>query len=128
MISECHPLWKQFALRRFGAGDSAEELLRRFPPTRRLEFGRYGVYSYGGGTRGPSYTGLSVVTKDGALLSAQTASCTWHFTFFSTEDAELESQYAAYMKQKHPEAFVVHTNEFGPKDPRRCGLTKWSGP
>jgi hypothetical protein len=45
MAWECHPVWKQFALRRFGAGDSAQKLFRRFSPTRRLEFGRYGVYS-----------------------------------------------------------------------------------
>src|SRR5467141_3070437 len=39
MAAECHPVWKQFAFRRYGAGDSAQELFRRFPPTRRTEFG-----------------------------------------------------------------------------------------
>src|SRR2546428_5492716 len=28
MARECHPVWKQFAFRRFGAADSAKELLR----------------------------------------------------------------------------------------------------
>jgi len=36
MAAECHPVWKQFAFRRYGAGDSAPELfaaaLRRGPP------------------------------------------------------------------------------------------------
>ena len=102
MASECHPVWKQFALRRFGAGDSAHKLLGRFPPTRRLEFGRYGVYSFR--TRPPDsipFTSLSVVTRDGMLLSAQAGSCTWRFTFFWTQDLELDRQYAAFMQEHH---------------------------
>jgi len=39
MARECHPVWKQLALRRFGRGDAAQELFRRFPPTHREEFG-----------------------------------------------------------------------------------------
>jgi hypothetical protein len=105
MASECDPVWKQFALRRFGAGDLADELFRRFPPTLRREFGRYGVYSYGFG-----FTGLSVVTRDGKLLSARAGSCDWQFTFFSNEDRELNRQYESYLRQKYPDAFVVQTN------------------
>ncbi len=32
MAIVCHPLWRQFAFRRYGAGDSASDLLRRYPP------------------------------------------------------------------------------------------------
>ena len=67
MASECHPIWKQFALRRFGAGDSAAELFRKFTPDRREEFGRYGCYSYFRGPGGLQFTGLIVTTR--------TASC-----------------------------------------------------
>jgi len=97
MASECHPVWKRFAFRQFSAGDSAAELLRWFPPNHREEFGRYGIYSYGAPG---AFTGFAVVTRDGKLLSAQTGSCTWRFTFFHTEDAELNRQCAAYYKEK----------------------------
>jgi hypothetical protein len=104
MAAECHPVWKQFALRRFGAGDSAQELFRRFPPTRGEEFGHYGVYSYTANSNGFSFTGLSVVSRDGRLVSAASGSCTWHFTFFMTEDPELERQYAAMVQVRHRKA------------------------
>jgi hypothetical protein len=95
MHRECHPAWKQFALRRFGAGDSTKKLLRRFPPTRTEEFGRYGIYSYGDG-----FTVFWVMTKDDKLLSAAVGSCTWQFTFFHTPDPELERQYAALLNAR----------------------------
>jgi len=102
MAAECRPVWKQFAFRRYGAGDSAQELFRRFPPTRRTEFGRYGVYSF---SAGPSnsipFTSLSLVTRDRKLLSAASGSCTWQFTFFSSADPELDRQYAAFEQARH---------------------------
>lgn len=114
------------ALRRFGVGDSANELLRAFPPAGRLEFGRYGVYSYSPGQKGPYFTSLQVVARDGKLLSAQAHSCEWEFCFFNIEDAELTPQYEAYVRQKYPDAFKPRTNcAYGPKDPRRWGLKNW---
>jgi len=102
MASECHPAWRQFAFRHFGAGDSASDLLQRYPPDRREEFGRYGVYRYyKGDSNGIPFTGLSVVARDGKLLSAGAGSCTWRFSFFQKEDAELDRQYAVYMKERH---------------------------
>lgn len=100
MAGECHPVWRQFALRRFTAGDSAAEFLRRFPPTYREEFGRYGLYSYHQSPDGIQFTGLSVITRDGRLLSARTGSCTWQFTFFHSDDAELDREYAAYEQSR----------------------------
>jgi len=101
MASECHPVWKRFALRQFNAGDSAAELFRRFPPSDVEEFGRYGVYYYSESSEGAiSFTRLRVITRAGKLLSAGTGSCTWRFTFFSTDDPELEKQYAAYYQEK----------------------------
>jgi hypothetical protein len=101
MAKECHPLWRQLALRRVGSGDNAQEFLRRFPPTQREEFGRYGVYHYfPNGEAGLWFTGLSVVTKDDRLVSSQAWSCTWKFVFFDTPDSELETQYAAFLKER----------------------------
>ncbi len=102
MASECHPVWRQFAFHRFKAGDSAQELFRRFPPTWRQEFGRYGIYSFSDGpSNSIAFTSLSVVTKDGKLISAASGSCTWQFTFFTTEDPELDRQYAAFVQERH---------------------------
>jgi hypothetical protein len=101
MASECHPVWRQFAFRRLGAGDSASDLLGRYPPSRREEFGRYGVYRYyQGDSNGIPFTGLSVVTRDGKLLSAGAGSCTWRFSFFQTEDPDLDRQYELFSKER----------------------------
>jgi hypothetical protein len=100
MATECHPVWRAFALRRLSAGDPASELLSRFPPSRRDEFGRYGVYDYNPSPDSLGFSGLRVVTRDGKLLTAESGSCTWHFTFFRTEDSDLDAQYAAYCEER----------------------------
>ena len=46
MAGGYHPVWREFAFRRIGAGDSVADFLRRFPASDRKEFGRYGVYHY----------------------------------------------------------------------------------
>ena len=100
MASECPPVWKQFAFRRFGKGDSATNFLQRFPPNRREEFGRYGVYHYNdGGSNVMAFTQLAVVTRDNKLISAAAGSCTWRFSFFHTEDAELDRQFSIFVKE-----------------------------
>ncbi len=99
MIVECHPVWRQFALRRFGPGDSAQELLKRFPPAFRDDFGRYSVYWYNASKAGLSYTNLRVVSRDGWLLRAEAASCTWEFSFFNTSDPEFDGAYAGYVRR-----------------------------
>ena len=97
MASECHPIWKQFAVRRFVVGDSAADLLRCYPPQIRQEFGRYGIYDYWK----DSATGLRVIAKDGKLITARAGSCNWEFVYFQTEDAELDRRYADFRKERH---------------------------
>lgn len=90
MARDCHPVWKEFAWRRFGKGDSVEEFLRRFPPSQREDSGRQGTYHYHkDGGKGMRFTGVTVSSWDGHLIRAQAWSCTWQFTFFETGDAEL---------------------------------------
>ena len=102
MASECHPAWRQLAFRQFGAGDSASDLLRRYPPSRREEFGPYGVYRYyQGDSHEIPFTELSIVTRNGKLLSAAAESCTWQFSFFQTADSELDKEYQAFLKERH---------------------------
>jgi hypothetical protein len=92
MASESHLVWRQFAFRRVGAGDSATDFLRRFPPSSREEFGRYGIYHYypSSAEDGIWFTGLAVVARDDRLIRSEAWSCTWQFTFFGTRDAALE--------------------------------------
>src|SRR5690349_4710944 len=78
MARECHPVWRQFAFRQVGAGDSLVALLKRYPPKRREEFGRYGIYTFHPWESNTiPFTGLTVTSRDGKLLSAGAWSCTW---------------------------------------------------
>lgn len=95
------PVWREFAFRKLSAGDLAADLLQRHKPTRIEEFGRYGIYSYyPGGEGGLPMSGVVAITRDGRLLTAEAASCTWKLTFFETNDPELDKGYEAYMDQK----------------------------
>ena len=61
-------VWKEFAFRRVRAGDSAAELVRRFPAPSQEEFGRYAVYEYE--PRPPGhlfFTSLAVIARDGRI-------------------------------------------------------------
>ena len=102
MANECHPVWRQFAVRRAGAGDSAADFLRRFPPSSREEFGRYGIYHYFPGSTddGIWFTGLAVTARDGHLIRSEAGSCMWQFTFFDAPDPSFASQYAAFAQEK----------------------------
>lgn len=97
MAAECHPVWRAFAFRQFAQGDSTAALFAKFPPTRREEFGRYGIYSYGAPM---AFTGFTVIARDGRLASAGAGSCTWRFTFFETVDPQLDHDYQAYMEKR----------------------------
>jgi hypothetical protein len=97
---ECHPVWKEFSLRRLNVGDSAAEFLRRIPPSTRDEFGRYGLYRYYRNSEGIPFDVVSVVTRDGRLWSAESGSCTWQFTFFRDDDPQFGADYTAYLKEK----------------------------
>ena len=99
MARECHPVWQQLALRRFGAGDSIADLRRRVPENYAEEFGPYGVYHYSLGA-GIGYTGLAVTARDGRLIRAQAWGCTWQFTFFDTPDPAFTAQYATFLEER----------------------------
>jgi hypothetical protein len=101
MAGESPPVWRQFAFRRFGIGDSTAEFLKKHPPTRREEFGRYGIYHDGpGDSNSIPFTGLTVASKDGKLISAGAWSCTWQFVFFSTKDSRLIVVHLFFLKER----------------------------
>ena len=99
MAFTAHPVWREFASRRVHPGDSAAELLRRFPPQITEEFGRYGVYTYFRESTHPAALNLDafcVSTRDGKLLRAISASCTWQYTFFDLPDTDLDREYTDF--------------------------------
>ena len=116
MATECHPVWREFAVRRFSAGDSAAEFLRQFPPTQREEFGRYGYYSYYQSSDPDvlHFSGLSVITYDGKLSSASAGGCTWQFKFFTSDDTDFYKQLEAYHQTKRDQR---ETSKQGKQNP-----------
>lgn len=102
MSRECHPVWRTLAWGGYDVGDSAEEFLQRYPPSRRTEFGRHGVYTYTQDETadGIALTCITVTSRDGKLLSAQASSCAWRFTFFETPNPEFEAGFWEYLQHK----------------------------
>ena len=93
MAAEIHPVWREFALRRYGAGSSAKDLVRLHPPRTKHEFGSYAVYDYDDfGDGFFSWSNLRVTARDGKLLSAMAGSCTCQFTFFDTLDTMIDTE------------------------------------
>ena len=86
MAGGCHPVWRQFALRRIHPGDDLAEFLRRNPPSRVVLENGLPTYEYyypvGAQPAGIPFTGRTVIARDGRLAGSQAWSCTWRFTFF----------------------------------------------
>ena len=91
MAKECHPVWKELALRRYHRGDPVEKLTEKWPPSeRRVEAG-YEFLTYYDNPDAPGlrFTGLAVVAEDRRLLHAYAWSCCWQHSFFGSQE-ELE--------------------------------------
>jgi hypothetical protein len=83
MSRECHPVWKDLALRRIQAGQSVAEVVRMAPPRHRHDWNDYTLLSYG--DLG-DFTGLAMLAEDQRLIFAQATSCCWQHEFFRTID------------------------------------------
>ncbi|WP_437227046.1 hypothetical protein SH661x_000146 [Planctomicrobium sp. SH661] len=115
MASEGHPVWRELALRRIRAGHPVDDLLKRYPPSSRSEFGPYGVYDYYQDSEpGLYFTGVTVVARDGKLIQATAWSCTWNSVFFDVPDPSLESQYHEYIEERYRK--LEHTGERLPEE------------
>jgi hypothetical protein len=82
MSRECHPVWRDLDAGRVCAGQAVEEVIGRTHPVRVEHFEDVTFLHYHPG--GLTFTGLTIVAKDGRLVSAGAASCTWDWTFFDT--------------------------------------------
>ncbi len=100
---ECHPIWKELALRKIVSGDSAASTTSRWPPIRTEHFGPYTTYWY---SEAGSFTGLRVVAVGDRLVGADAGSCTWTHTFFfdEKERANIDSEDDRYLQTLFKEA------------------------
>lgn len=94
MLIEAPSVWQDFAWRRYHPGDSAEDLTRRRQPGATTRFGRYEIYDYFPGDlplgeNQLPFAGLTVIARDGKLMTAKAWSCTWRFTFFDTPRSQV---------------------------------------
>ncbi len=79
MSRECHPVWKELHAGRVYEGQPVEEVIARTQPVRVERFENCVLLEY---QEGLCFTGVTVVARDGRLVSAQAWSCTWERTFF----------------------------------------------
>jgi hypothetical protein len=93
MSRECHPVWRDLDAGRVRAGQAVEDVIERTRPVQVEHFENVTFLHY----HPPGFTGLTIVAKNGRLVSAGAASCTWDWTFFDTWPAvERDAFYKRY--------------------------------
>jgi hypothetical protein len=87
MRKECHPVWKDLALRRIYAGQPTDELLRAYSPQLVRRSGNSLILIYQNGDWPVlSYTTVEIWSENGCLIAAVAGSCTWEHVFFDNRD------------------------------------------
>src|SRR5687767_10335116 len=79
MATGCHRVWFDLTIGRVYEDQSVEDAIAATKPIFVSRHGRYVELGY---QRGLSFTGISIIAKDGKLISAQAGSCTWDHNFF----------------------------------------------
>lgn len=84
MAKECHPVWRDFAVRRFSRGDSMEALFTAHTPSWQRSLGDIMVCEFHPVRKaGVHPSPVRVTAVRGRLVSAEAGSCTWWHTFFA---------------------------------------------
>jgi hypothetical protein len=100
MSHECHPVWKDLHAGRIHQGQSVEEVIAQTHPVRVDRLDHFVVLDY---QEGFSFTGITVVARDGRLVDAEAWSCTWQRTFFQTwSSAERDAFWQAHRAHQQP--------------------------
>jgi len=82
-----HPVWRDFAFRRIGFGDTVESLRNEQPPVSGESFGGYTCLDYVDCPPGAlPFTHLYILARGGRLVYAVAGSCTWQYRFFGDEE------------------------------------------
>jgi hypothetical protein len=107
MKEDFHPVWKDLALRRIKKGDSIASVLAKHRPWRREDFSPYTALYY----EPPLYS-LTILAKDGVLISAEAGSRCWHHVFFTTPEEEdgVSRTYTEHVKRERVKthAYRIH--------------------
>jgi hypothetical protein len=77
-----YPVFRDLHAGRIRQGQPVEEVIAQTHPVRVERFDNFVVLEYQGGD-GFCFAGVTVVARDGRLVSAQAWSCTWQRTFFA---------------------------------------------
>lgn len=94
MFQECHPVWRDLALRRIRSGQTVDDVRRLNAPPRMASWDRYTLLAY---NDTGDFTGLTILARDDKLIFAGARSCTWEHQFFSTiSEQELQDIYRGY--------------------------------
>jgi hypothetical protein len=100
MRRECHPVWRDLHTGRIKAGDDIEGVIWRTYPPHVEKFENVTMLSY----PPAGFTVVSITAKDGRIVSACAASCTWSKVFFDTWDADdcnaFWTRYSAHLEAK----------------------------
>lgn len=103
-----YPVGKDLWFGRIKPGQDVDVLIENIPPHRIRRFGQFvWLTYYAGGPPPPgSFTmeSLGVIAKDGRLVSAGAAGCTWNRVFFemtSEDEAAFEISYRRYREERH---------------------------
>lgn len=95
MEAECHPVWRELYEGRIKPGDDIDEIIALTQPSKIRKEGRstFLIYYQNYDKDAPVlyFTGISIESIDGKLISAHSASCTWTFQFFDTLHREEET-------------------------------------
>jgi hypothetical protein len=101
MSAECHPVWRDLWHGRIKAGDDLKRVMILTCPPRVDSYGRFTKLGYQPRHVG-AFTGVTIIARDGRLISASAWSCTWRVSFFdgmSENDwREYEDAYDAHMR------------------------------
>jgi hypothetical protein len=85
MSRECHPVWQDLHWGRIQPGQAVETVIAQTKPLRVHRFTNFTELSY---QEGLSFTGVTIIARDGKLVAAAAWSCTWHRVFFDALSLE----------------------------------------
>lgn len=100
MSLECHPVWRDLNAGRIKPGDDIQRVIWRTKPSRVENLEDVTMLSY----PEAGFTIVGITAKDGRVVSAGAASCTWNKTFFDTWDKtdqdEFQKRYSAHLNAR----------------------------
>ena len=109
MEDECHPAWRDYYWSRVQAGDDVDDVIALTRPSRvilegnRVELRYYQNYDE---SKGELYlTTLVAEARDGKMVSAYAASCTWTRQFFDL--LQREDDYFAFRYRQLPQGGAI---------------------